>query len=120
MYREKEYFEYFEKEIKKYSLVEKHPLLCEEVSSICKVIKEKIKQINDSNFFEVHPEILGLDARLQVIFSLLPKKEDALTYDLSDEEIIDLSKNDYKCFIKELSGFKLTEETPNSLYFMVV
>lgn len=111
------YFSYFQQECQKDYLALRFPLIKAEVEELCLVIQDKIAGINGNNFFERHAEILGLDARLQILFSLVPKEEDQPLGYLTEEEILELSRKDYPYYMKELCGFRMENRTPNSLHF---
>ncbi|WP_438761938.1 DUF7006 family protein [Enterococcus sp. AZ156] len=111
------YFTYFHQECQKDYLALRFPLIKAEVEELCLVMQEEIDSINGDNFFEKHAEILGIDARLQIIFSLLSKEENGIFTYLSEEEILELSRKDYPYYIRELCGFRSNESTPHSLFF---
>lgn len=111
------YFSYFQQECQKDYLALGFPLIKAEVEELCLVMQEKIAEINSDNFFETHAEILGIDARLQIIFSLLPKEENGILSYLSEAEILELSRKDYPYYMRELCGFRSIESTPHSLHF---
>lgn len=111
------YFSYFQQECQKDYLALRFPLIKAEVEELCLVIQDKITGINGDNFFEHHAEILGLDARLQILFSLVPKEENQIWGYLTEEEILELSRKDYPYYMAELCGICLGNSTPNSLHF---
>ncbi|MDT2836432.1 hypothetical protein P7H50_05955 [Enterococcus durans] len=110
------YFSYFQQECQKNYLLG-FPLIKAEVEELCLLMQEKIASINSDNFFEKHAEILGIDARLQIIFSLLPKEENGILSYLSEEEILELSRKDYPYYMRELCGVRSIESPPHSLHF---
>lgn len=74
---------------------------------------ELIESISSETFWQVLPEILGIDAK----FSLL---KDLIAFDdFSDEEIIKITENDYLIYFKELCGYNLKMKTEMSLIFNV-
>lgn len=110
---EQEYFNYFEQFYSDTFFSSKYPLVCEEMKDICIEIKKKIKQINSDNYFKTHSEILALDSRMQIILSLINLSE------LSEQDIVNFSKNDYKYYFTELCGFNIRDKIPCSLYFSI-
>lgn len=113
-----DYFGFYEKVCNDKTLSKQYPLVVKEIQNICQIINSKIEGINSDNFFELHAEILGYDARLQIILSLLPKSNaEKLFYSLTEKEIIDLSQKDYKYFFNECCD---CEECTNSLYFSII
>lgn len=113
-----DYFGFYEKVCNDKVLSKQYPLVVKEIQNICQIINSKIEEINSDNFFELHAEILGYDARLQIILSLLPKSNaEKLSYSLTEKEIIDLSQKDYKYFFNECCD---CEECTNSLCFSII
>lgn len=111
------YFSYFKKECQKDYLLLNFPLIKAEIEELCRLMEEKIEEINGKNFFERHAEILGLDARLQIIFSLLPEESNDSFNFLTEEEILELSRKDYPYYMRELCGFSSRQSVPHSLHF---
>ncbi|NBA63774.1 DUF7006 family protein [Enterococcus mundtii] len=79
-------------------------------------LDEILDQISKENFWQLVPEIMGIDARLSLLTELLKFKFE----DFSDEEIIRITENDYRTYLKDLCGYSLSEETNHSLVFNVV
>lgn len=73
-----------------------------------------IESISDETFWQVFPEILGIDAKVTLVIELLNYKE------FSDEEIIRIAENDYATYFKELCGYNLKIETKHSIVFNIL
>ncbi|MDF2534725.1 MAG: hypothetical protein K0R18_882 [Bacillales bacterium] len=72
-----------------------------------------IESISEENFWQILPEILGIDAKLNLITELIRFE------DFSEEEIIRITESDYSTYYKELCGYDLSMKTKHSLLFNV-
>lgn len=72
-----------------------------------------IKMISPETFWADFPEILGVDARLNLLMELVSFE------DFSTEEIIRVVENDYRYYFKELCGYNLKMSTQPSMFFTV-
>lgn len=73
-----------------------------------------IAQISQDNFWQVWPEILGIDAKLGIV-------SEVLVFDnFSDEAIIRMVETDYRTYFKELCGYDLSMEPKHSIIFNVL
>ncbi|MGL9769073.1 DUF7006 family protein [Enterococcus sp. DIV0806c] len=79
-------------------------------------LDELLDQISKENFWQLEPEIMGIDARLSLLTELLKFNFE----DFSDEEIIRITEKDYRTYLKELCGYSLSEEANHSLVFNVI
>ncbi|WP_211197090.1 DUF7006 family protein, partial [Enterococcus mundtii] len=70
--------------------------------------------VSPDNFWEILPEVLGIDAKLTLIAELIRYD------DFSTQEILRLVETDYRTYLKELCGNELSAETNHSLVFHVV
>lgn len=79
---------------------------------------QKINQLTEiistKTFWEIIPEILGIDAKLTLLTELIPFE------DFSNEEIIRLVENDYRFYFKELCGYDLKAKDKPSMIFNIV
>lgn len=73
-----------------------------------------IENITKENFWELLPQILGIDAKLMLLNDLM--KFD----DYPIEEIIRITENDYPYYLKEFCGYDLNTEAKHSLVFNIV
>ncbi|WP_429975002.1 DUF7006 family protein [Enterococcus sp. DIV0840c] len=73
-----------------------------------------LSHISKHNFFEVLPEILGIDSRLVLLIEMI--KFD----DFSSESIIEIIEKDYVSYVKELCGYDLKTKTKHSLIFNIL
>lgn len=73
-----------------------------------------IESISQETFWQVFPEILGIDAKLTLVTELIPFE------DFSNEEIIRIVENDYRDYFKELFGYDLRMKEKPSIIFHVV
>lgn len=113
----KEYFEYFENLIKKYEIRNEFPLIVKEISTICDQLKSFISIISPENFFDIHAQIMGIDAKLQLYkFFLEESNDNSMTEDL----IIKIVNDDYRSYFSEMVGFTQIDPIPNSLFFSVL
>ncbi|MFP8918513.1 DUF7006 family protein [Enterococcus innesii] len=72
-----------------------------------------IKMISPETFWAVFPEILGVDARINLLMELVAFE------DFSNEEIIRIVESDYQYYHKELCGYDLKTRTQPSMMFTV-
>lgn len=73
-----------------------------------------IESISQETFWQVFPEILGIDAKLTLVTELIPFE------DFSNEEIIRIVENDYRDYFKELCGYNLKMKDMPSIIFNVL
>ncbi|MFR0814110.1 DUF7006 family protein [Enterococcus casseliflavus] len=76
-------------------------------------LDQLIVAISKENFWDVFPEILGVDAKLSILTELAPFG------DFSNEEIIRIIENDYKDYFKELCGYDLKMKDKPSIIFHI-
>lgn len=77
-------------------------------------LDQLIEGISQETFWQVFPEILGVDAKLTLLTELMPFE------DFSNEEIIRIVENDYRDYFKELCGYDLRMKEKPSIIFHVV
>lgn len=70
--------------------------------------------VSPANFLETHTEVLGIDTKLTSIVELI-RYDDFLM-----QEILRLVETDYRTYLKELCGNKLSAATNHSLVVHVV
>lgn len=80
---------------------------------LCK-LNQLISTISQETFWEIFPEILGVDAKLALLVELL------LFDDFTNKEIIQMIENDYKSYFKELCGYDLKTKTKPSMVFTII
>ncbi|NBA40616.1 hypothetical protein GVK96_14390 [Enterococcus hirae] len=103
-----DYFDYYNQNYLNSLFKKKYPLISIEVKAICLKMERLIKNISKSNFFNSLSEILKLDAQLQVIESLIEILFDG---DISEIDVVNLSRQDYKMFLKESLEFPYGEHS---------
>lgn len=106
------YFDYFEKKCDKLAKCEQNYRVVEEIKMILEEMSEVIAAITPDTFFYSISKILGYDARLQILIEMVNDFPA-----LSNEQIIELSRREYKSYSKELCGYCLRDVVPHSLYF---
>lgn len=77
-------------------------------------LDQLIATISQETFWEIFPEILGVDAKLALLVELL------LFDDFTNKEIIQMIENDYKSYFKELCGYDLKTKTKPSMVFSII
>jgi len=115
---EQTYFRYFERQYANPVFKENYPLISKRMKDLCDKMKKTIYKSSPMCFFEVHAEILGLDAQLQIILSL--KDLIDTNSEISEEMIIQCAKKDYPLFIRELCEYSSNDFLEHSLYFSVL
>lgn len=89
----------------------------EELDSYLTSLFERFDQLIDAlskeSFWEVFPELLGIDAKLVLLAELIRFDE------FSVNELIRITENDYRTYFKELCGYDLKTETKPSMIFMI-
>lgn len=100
---EASYYGYFEEICLNDLLLEDYPLIGKEIKKICQKMQKKIQSVTAANFFKVHAEVLGLDARLQLYLSLLEvvRLDSHLKESITEKQIIECSEKEYKAFLEE-------------------
>ncbi|MFW8577745.1 DUF7006 family protein [Enterococcus entomosocium] len=73
-----------------------------------------IEAISQETFWQVFPEILGVDAKLTLLTELISFE------DFSNEEIIRIVENDYQVYFKELCGYDLKMKEKSSIIFHIL
>lgn len=84
------------------------------LDSQVQTLDQLIESISQENFWQVFPEILGIDAKLMLLTELMPFE------DFSNEEIIRIVENDYRDYFKELCGYDLKMKDKPSIIFHLV
>lgn len=107
-----EYQHYFQKKLMNER--ENYPQLTKYVSAQFLRLEELITCISQETFWQVFPEILGIDARLSLLVEMI--KFD----DFSVQEILRIIEQDYPTYFKELSGYDLNAKPKHSMVFNVV
>ncbi|MBO1097689.1 hypothetical protein FQS90_14340 [Enterococcus casseliflavus] len=74
---------------------------------------ELTDNISKTTFWQDFPEILGLDAKLNLLVELCKIQE------FSSNEIIRITENDYRTYFKELCGYDLSMKTKYSMIFSI-
>ncbi|RBR95431.1 hypothetical protein EB58_00116 [Enterococcus faecalis] len=110
-----DYFDFFQQNYLSRNFKKEYPFIYSEIKEHYFNIKKLISTINEENFFLNLSKILGYDAQLQLIIELLSLNIEGLT----EIEIIEISKSDYKIFIKDMCGISINEKPPHSLFFSV-
>lgn len=104
---------YFDKYDQYFSLMTEYeyPLIYREYDKIKKEAYYLVDQISSENFFSKLKQLLILDARIQIIQSLLELESEKTT----EAEILELAKTDSWTFYKEAAGYRLNETVPHTL-----
>ncbi|MDB1710118.1 hypothetical protein PMV43_14315, partial [Enterococcus casseliflavus] len=90
----KEYVNYFQKEIDR--LPREKDTLEDYLEKQVERLNQLIEEISKETFWEVIPQILGIDAKLGLLVDLSKYEE------FSDNDIIRIIESDYKNYFKEL------------------
>lgn len=83
------------------------------LDSQVKKLDQLIEGISHETFWQVFPEILGIDAKLMLLTELMSIE------DFANEEIIRIIENDYRDYFKELCGYDLKMNDKPSIIFHV-
>lgn len=88
------------------------------VKAYCNELFDRLDKLTDriskDNFWEVFPEIIGIDAKLNLIVEMIKYEE------FSNDEILRIVESDYCTYLKELCGFNLDTPAKHSLVFNVI
>ncbi|OTP22194.1 hypothetical protein A5802_003199 [Enterococcus mundtii] len=79
-----------------------------------RLLDQLISGISEDIFWQTFPEILGIDAKLNLIAELIKCQ------DLSVDDIIRIVENDYVYYFKELCGYDLNMEINHSMIFNIL
>lgn len=74
---------------------------------------ELTDNISKTSFWQDFPEILGLDAKLNLLVELCK------IHEFTSADIIRITENDYRTYFKELCGYDLSMKTKNSMIFNI-
>ncbi|MGM9903014.1 hypothetical protein A5844_001704 [Enterococcus sp. 10A9_DIV0425] len=74
-------------------------------------LDQLLENISKDTFWEILPEILGIDSKLMVFLELINYEEYTV------DEIIQLAEKDYRYYTKELCGYEINMETKHSMIF---
>lgn len=77
-------------------------------------LDQLIESISHETFWQVFPEILGVDAKLTLLSEMIPFE------DFSNEEILRIVENDYQDYFKELCGYNLNMKDKPSMIFHII
>ena len=73
-----------------------------------------IDAIDPETFWQILPEILGIDAKLMLLIELIGFE------DFPTQEILRIVEEDYLFYFKELCGYDLSMETKPSMLFKLI
>ncbi|OTO08298.1 hypothetical protein A5882_003770 [Enterococcus sp. 4E1_DIV0656] len=77
-------------------------------------LDQLIEGISQENFWQILPEILGVDAKFMLLTELIQFE------DFSNEEIIRIVECDYRDYFKELCGYDLKSKDKHSMIFNII
>ncbi|MGM7317102.1 hypothetical protein ABRY77_16045 [Enterococcus casseliflavus] len=107
----KEYIAYFRQVLEKKT--QEQPVIEEYVKKQCGRLDQLMTQLSPETFWQVFPELLGIDAKLNLLVELIKFE------DFSADELLRIVENDYRSYFKELCGYDLRTQTPPSMIFQV-
>lgn len=107
----KEYIDYFRYEL--YDKCNEETELEAYLNSQLSNLEKLTANISKETFWEIFPEILGIDAKLNLLVEL------STFEDFSKDEIIRIIENDYKNYFRELCGYDLSTKTRPSMIFNI-
>jgi dimeric dUTPase (all-alpha-NTP-PPase superfamily) len=88
------------------------------VKAYCNELFERLDKLTEciskDNFWEVFPEIIGIDAKLNLIVEMIKYEE------FSNDDILRIVESDYRTYLKELCGFNFETPAKHSLVFNVI
>lgn len=110
----------FDQYIKEFKFEEEkwyqHKLIKTYVENQAKIMNQAVRGLHESNFWEIIPQILGIDSKLVLLRKLLVSIDN---FGLTDEQVLEIVEKDYLSYNKELCGYKLNDFTNHSLIFKV-
>ncbi|MGC5455862.1 DUF7006 family protein [Enterococcus faecium] len=112
---EESYIEKFKEMIHIKKNMKRYPIIVENIQMLLQEINQLVVSVNEKNFFFVMSNMLGIDAKLQILSFFLEEQDETI----SEREIMSICENDYKSYFKEICGYNLMETSPNSLHFFV-
>ena len=92
---------------------EERTALTDYVRTQVEMLTQLIETMTQETFWEHLPEILGIDAKLNLLTELL------IFEDFPNEEILRIVETDYRSYFKELCGYSLTETPKPSMIFTI-
>lgn len=90
------------------------PVLKDYLNTQTDRLETLIAQISQDNFWQVWPEILGIDAKLGIVSELIVFDE------FSNEVIIRMIETDYRTYFNELCGYDLSMDPKHSMIFNIL
>lgn len=90
------------------------PILTNYLNAQFQNLNKLIEEISKETFWQVFPEVLGIDAKLNLLAELISFE------DFSNEEIIRITENDYTDYFKELCGYDLKTKDKPSMIFQII
>ncbi|MBK0039231.1 MULTISPECIES: DUF7006 family protein [unclassified Enterococcus] len=106
-----EYINYFRQVLE--NRTKGQPVLEEYLKKQNDHLNRLMKHLSSENFWQVLPELLGIDAKLNLMIELIKFE------DFSAEELLRVVETDYRSYFKELCGYDLQSKTPPSIIFQV-
>ncbi|EJM6036344.1 hypothetical protein NOQ67_002659 [Enterococcus faecalis] len=89
-----------------------HKLILEAYLKIKHGFHTELQHVDSTNFFKVMKKVLELDAQLQILVAYLNYDFKTL---VSEEEIVQITFQDYQTYYKELLVDRLDEPTPHTI-----
>jgi hypothetical protein len=112
------YFQYFENKYRNEYFCRNFPLISHRMRYLCEKMRNKIHDNQKEDFFQLHAEILGLDAQLQILLLL---SDNIVSNDyFSENDVILYAETDYHIFMKELCDSYFDDYLNHSLYFSII
>lgn len=110
--------EHYKNEQEKDLPVGGYPEIEKYIASLYHSMNIYIKTITEENFWEVLPNILGIDSKLMLLTELVPTIEDPLVA-FTEKEVIEWVEKDFISYNAEMCGFKLNQRTNSSVIYNV-
>ncbi|WP_430610378.1 DUF7006 family protein [Enterococcus sp. DIV0876] len=104
------YFAYFDQLIQP---IQK-PMMYEMYQQLKQKFFDTLASVDAENALTIWTDLLDIDAKLQIMSDLI--NDDV--FELSEQEIIQLTNNDYKNYFRELVGLNELDQVPHSLLFL--
>lgn len=114
-----EYLAYFKEVADRLFPKEECRKLKQKIYQNCSEIQRIIQGINQVNFFDQLARINMLEAEMGIIIECGEAGEHSTMVPFTEEEILQIAKQDSQIYLKERCGLTLNDPTPYSLHFSV-
>lgn len=112
-----EYLAHYKEEADRHFIHEQCAKLKQKIYQNCTEIQQIIQRINQDNFFDELARVNRLEAEILIVIECRKLCEHSSSAPFTEEEILQVAKEDSINYFKEKCGLTLVDPTPYSLHF---